>query len=56
MANVKTFADQQTDKRTNRQTDKRPGQKLYTSDLSMWGHNYSLNDIILYFFFNQFHI
>ena len=30
MANVKIFADKQTDKRT--------GQKLYAPDLSMWGH------------------
>ena len=31
MANVKVFADKQTDKRT--------GQKLYSPDLSMRGHN-----------------
>jgi hypothetical protein len=30
MANVKVFAD--------RQTDRRSGQKLYAPDLSIWGH------------------
>ena len=34
MANVKVFADRQTDK----QTDRRTGQKLYAPDLSIRGH------------------
>jgi hypothetical protein len=43
MANVKVFADRQTD----RQTDKRTGQKLYAPDLSIQGHK---NSQMLYMF------
>ena len=37
MAYVKVFDDKQTDKRTNRQTDKWMGKELYASDLKMEG-------------------
>jgi hypothetical protein len=36
MANVKVFAERQTDKQTNRRT----GQQLYAPDLSIRGHKY----------------
>jgi hypothetical protein len=35
IANVKVFADRQTERQTNRRT----GQKLYASDLSIRGHS-----------------
>ena len=38
MANVKVFANKQTNKWTNGQRDKRTGHKLYAADLSMLGH------------------
>ena len=39
MANVKAFADKQTDKLTDGQTDERTGQKLHAPDLSTdWWH------------------
>ena len=37
MANVKVFADKQTKTRTNRQMDKKTGQKLYYRYLLIWG-------------------
>ena len=42
MANVKVFADRQTDK----QTDRRTGQKLYAPDLSIRGHKKNLAETV----------
>ena len=42
MANVKVFANKQTDRRMEGQTDKRTGQKLYGPDLSMRRHENTL--------------